>query len=98
MFITESGPFCGNGIVEDGEDCDSGFYKDETDSCCIARNTPGYTEKQACKLKPNAVCRYNTVTMSFCLAGFFSQDFGNMTHTHGFGNFSDVLFKIRKKA
>jgi hypothetical protein len=23
--------------------------------------------------------------------GFFIQDFGNMTHTHGIGNFSDVL-------
>jgi hypothetical protein len=26
----------------------------------------------------------------------FSQDFGNMTHTHGIGNFSDVLLKIGK--
>jgi hypothetical protein len=27
----------------------------------------------------------------------FFQDFGNMTHTHGIGNFSDVLLKIGKK-
>jgi hypothetical protein len=28
----------------------------------------------------------------------FFQDFGNMTHTHGIGNFSDVLLKIGENA
>jgi hypothetical protein len=27
----------------------------------------------------------------------FFQDFGNMIHTHGIGNFSGVLLKIEKK-
>jgi hypothetical protein len=27
----------------------------------------------------------------------FFQDFGNMTHTHGIGNFSSILLKIGKK-
>ena len=34
---------------------------------------------------------------SLLFPGFFPQDFGNMTHTHGIGNFSGVLLKIRKK-
>jgi hypothetical protein len=29
--------------------------------------------------------------------GFFFQDFGNMTHTHGIGNYSGVLLKIGEK-
>jgi hypothetical protein len=28
--------------------------------------------------------------------GVFPQDFVNMTHAHGIGNFSDVLLKIEK--
>jgi hypothetical protein len=28
----------------------------------------------------------------------FFQDFWNMTHTHGIGNFSNVLLKIGKNA
>jgi hypothetical protein len=28
---------------------------------------------------------------------YANQDFGNITHTHGIGNFSYVLLKIRKK-
>jgi hypothetical protein len=28
---------------------------------------------------------------------FFFQDFGNMTHTHEIGNYSDVLLKIGGK-
>jgi hypothetical protein len=27
---------------------------------------------------------------------FFFQDFGNMTHAHGIGNFSDVSLKFGK--
>jgi hypothetical protein len=31
------------------------------------------------------------------ISGFFSQDFGNMTHTHDIGNFSNVLLTIGEK-
>jgi hypothetical protein len=35
-------------------------------------------------------------TNFYILQGFF-PGFGNMTHTHGIGNFSDVLLKIGEK-
>jgi hypothetical protein len=40
------------------------------------------------------------ISITFVLlfrARLFPQDFGNMTHTHGIGNFSDVLLKIGEK-
>ncbi|XP_053387850.1 disintegrin and metalloproteinase domain-containing protein 10-like isoform X3 [Mercenaria mercenaria] len=52
--FSESGPFCGNGIVEKGEECDCGFHGDCEDSCCIARNDPNHNKY--CELTTNAQC------------------------------------------
>lgn len=56
LVFVESGPFCGNGIVEGTEQCDCGLYKDCKDPCCIARGDPGYTDY--CVLSANSQCRY----------------------------------------
>ena len=37
--------FCGNGKLEEDEECDAGYYGDD---CC----------DKNCKLKPGAICRY----------------------------------------
>lgn len=52
-FVSQSSSsFCGNGIVEPGEECDCGFDDDCKDICCYsASNTTN-----GCKLKPNARC------------------------------------------
>ena len=46
--VTITGHQCGNGIVEDGEDCDCGGEEGcQDDPCCDAKS---------CKFKPGAVC------------------------------------------
>ncbi|XP_052131768.1 disintegrin and metalloproteinase domain-containing protein 10 isoform X1 [Frankliniella occidentalis] len=37
-FKESEGAFCGNKIVEDGEECDCGFDNECTDPCCYPRN------------------------------------------------------------
>ena len=46
-FIPEKESYCGNGRIEDGEECDAGFFTQEgSDKCCT----------KECKLKPRADC------------------------------------------
>lgn len=53
--------FCGNQIVEEGEECDCGYNDDECDDqCCIPRRAgSGDTSKRnerACKRTPGSIC------------------------------------------
>ncbi|KAI3387168.1 hypothetical protein SNEBB_008186 [Seison nebaliae] len=49
-FAKIHGPFCGNQIVEKGEECDCGYETDCTDQCCFSRKEIG-ADKSSCTLK-----------------------------------------------
>ncbi|XP_076081145.1 disintegrin and metalloproteinase domain-containing protein 10-like [Mytilus galloprovincialis] len=40
-FQNDNTAFCGNNIVEDGEECDCGYDEDCTDQCCVGRQSDG---------------------------------------------------------
>ena len=45
-FQEDDGPFCGNKIVEDGEECDCGYDQKEcTETCCYPREVEPYLEQ-----------------------------------------------------
>lgn len=61
-FIATNGTFCGNKIVEEGEECDCGFaYEECEEKCCYPRqvSTKDRLENPdaaGCKRKPAARC------------------------------------------
>jgi len=60
-FQENDGAFCGNKIVEEGEECDCGFDESEcAEQCCYPRKVTNETEannkRNMCKRKPNAQC------------------------------------------
>lgn len=59
IFTEPSKSYCGNGVVEEGEECDAGrFGEDEPDDCC---------NQTTCRLKEFAQCSdVNSLCCSFC--------------------------------
>ncbi|XP_077994066.1 disintegrin and metalloproteinase domain-containing protein 10-like [Glandiceps talaboti] len=53
-FTDSNFAFCGNGIVDEGEECDCGFEDQCDDNCCTAQTNDG--DSDACKLKGGATC------------------------------------------
>ncbi|RUS90436.1 hypothetical protein EGW08_001777 [Elysia chlorotica] len=51
-FKASDQAFCGNNVVEEGEECDCGYLDDCTDQCCNGRNG----QSTDCKLKSNTKC------------------------------------------
>ncbi|XP_012062866.1 PREDICTED: disintegrin and metalloproteinase domain-containing protein 10 [Atta cephalotes] len=47
---------CGNGVVEEGEECDCGWEEDCRDSCCYPQRRYPPPEETPCTLTPRAVC------------------------------------------
>lgn len=61
--FSESGqPICGNGLVEQGEQCDCGYSDQCKDECCYDANQ---SEDKKCKLKPGKSCRYCTFLLLY---------------------------------
>ncbi|XP_061428419.1 disintegrin and metalloproteinase domain-containing protein 10-like isoform X1 [Lethenteron reissneri] len=52
-FIESDTPVCGNGLVEEDEECDCGFGEDCADSCCFPASAPA---GQRCRLRPDVEC------------------------------------------
>ncbi|XP_023084412.1 disintegrin and metalloproteinase domain-containing protein 10 [Piliocolobus tephrosceles] len=52
-FVESGQPICGNGMVEQGEECDCGYSDQCKDECCFDANQP---EGRKCKLKPGKQC------------------------------------------
>ncbi|XP_027870278.1 disintegrin and metalloproteinase domain-containing protein 10 isoform X2 [Xiphophorus couchianus] len=52
-FVESGQPICGNGLVEEGEQCDCGYRNDCKDECCY--NADEEVGKK-CKLKPDKIC------------------------------------------
>lgn len=60
-FQEDDGPFCGNKIVEDGEECDCGYDQKEcTENCCYPREIEPYLESdpnaRPCGRRRGAIC------------------------------------------
>lgn len=67
IFIAQNnGSYCGNKIVEEGEECDCGRPDecDAVDACCVARDDalriPG------CTVRQGKQCRWDTWQATFC--------------------------------
>lgn len=62
-----NGSYCGNKIVEEGEDCDCGRPEEclAVDKCCVARNEalkiPGCTVKQGKQCRYVLPCMYDVI-------------------------------------
>lgn len=54
VFVESGQPICGNGLVEDGEECDCGYSDQCKDLCCYSANE---AEGKRCKLQPGKICR-----------------------------------------
>ncbi|XP_032906527.1 disintegrin and metalloproteinase domain-containing protein 10 [Amblyraja radiata] len=52
-FVESGKPICGNGLVEDGEQCDCGYSDQCNDDCCYNANEG---DDKKCKLKPMKMC------------------------------------------
>lgn len=69
-LCVESGePICGNGLVEDGEECDCGYSDQCKDPCCYNANE---VDGKKCKLQPGKTCRSDVMSMPF-LSSTLSQ-------------------------
>ena len=52
--LAYNGSLCGNGIVENGEECDCGYSGECKDACCHDASEKDASKR--CKLKPHAKC------------------------------------------
>jgi len=57
VIAATNGTFCGNKIVEDGEECDCGFTAEECEEeCCFPRQAEKSADAVGCRRRPGARC------------------------------------------
>ena len=63
---------CGNGVVEEGEECDCGWEEDCEEECCWPQRT-GYPKGQKpCTLRPQKLCSPTQVNKGYACFHFES--------------------------
>uniref|UniRef100_A0A1B0DAT4 Uncharacterized protein n=1 Tax=Phlebotomus papatasi TaxID=29031 RepID=A0A1B0DAT4_PHLPP len=55
-FTEPQQSICGNGVVEDGEECDCGWEEDCKDKCCYPMSRHPSIDEKPCTLTPRAHC------------------------------------------
>ncbi|XP_034939829.1 disintegrin and metalloproteinase domain-containing protein 10-like isoform X2 [Chelonus insularis] len=55
-FTEPQASLCGNGVVEEGEECDCGWEEDCRDSCCFPQRRYPPADETPCTLTPRAIC------------------------------------------
>ncbi|XP_037090955.1 disintegrin and metalloproteinase domain-containing protein 10-like [Pollicipes pollicipes] len=55
-FVEPQAAICGNGVVEDGEECDCGWEEDCIEACCNPMRAAPPPGQPPCRLRPGAQC------------------------------------------
>ncbi|XP_066149642.1 disintegrin and metalloproteinase domain-containing protein 10-like [Euwallacea fornicatus] len=55
-FTEPKGAICGNGVVEEGEECDCGWEEDCRDQCCFPMRRFAPIDEPPCSLTPRSIC------------------------------------------
>ncbi|KAG5872426.1 hypothetical protein JTB14_038189 [Gonioctena quinquepunctata] len=55
-FTEPKAAICGNGVVEEGEECDCGWEEDCRDQCCFPMRRYATLEEPPCRLTPKSTC------------------------------------------
>ena len=55
-FAEPKQALCGNGVVEEGEECDCGWEEDCEEDCCWPQRTHAPPDQPPCTLKPKRDC------------------------------------------
>ncbi|CAH1128593.1 unnamed protein product [Ceutorhynchus assimilis] len=55
-FTEPKAAICGNGVVEEGEECDCGWEEDCSDQCCFPMRRYPPLDEPPCRLTPRSIC------------------------------------------
>ncbi|XP_063909191.1 disintegrin and metalloproteinase domain-containing protein 10-like [Zophobas morio] len=55
-FTEPQASLCGNGVVEEGEECDCGWEEDCRDQCCFPQRRYPPLDEPPCRLTPRSIC------------------------------------------
>ncbi|KAF7263068.1 hypothetical protein GWI33_003647, partial [Rhynchophorus ferrugineus] len=55
-FTEPKAAICGNGVVEEGEECDCGWEEDCRDQCCFPMRRYPPVDEPPCRLTPRSLC------------------------------------------
>ncbi|XP_018321320.1 disintegrin and metalloproteinase domain-containing protein 10 [Agrilus planipennis] len=73
-FAEPQKSICGNGVVEEGEECDCGWEEDCRDQCCYPQRRYPPLDEPPCRLTPRSVC---SPSQGPCCSADCQVKFGN---------------------